>query len=394
MAVSGFMMKYPIRIKTILQISLINSIAGMTDGFLYAYLPVIGPDLGFNAFMIGLLLSMNRFVRLIFNRFVAHLANKIGIKPLLIAGIVLSVIVSVLYALMPPFAVWVLARAIWGFCFSSLRFSKLQYISLCHRMGAAMGWTAGIGGVIQICSNTAGPWLVDHFSGGGVFLIYAVLCLLLLPLLLHIPSIDLGPQKVGLNQLRLPDSVDLWAFLINFTFAGMLIVALSTLLKNSGDQSSLLWQTSLLISLRRAIGIIFGPLFGLPIDHWGHKNSFFLSVALLLTGLGLLVFGQNLPGLLICFIGATCNQTLLPIIRLNTCLQKDQFNAVTRFNTSQDMGSAFGALFGLSILQQFSNFWVFMIILVTLGVLCVPLSRLLENKRRGTRIKHEGMKGD
>lgn len=63
-----------------LQASGVMAFAGLGDAILYPILPIYGKDLGFSVFFIGLLLSVNRFVRILANTQIANLVNYIGMR--------------------------------------------------------------------------------------------------------------------------------------------------------------------------------------------------------------------------------------------------------------------------------------------------------------------------
>ncbi|WP_373492705.1 MFS transporter [Aquiflexum sp.] len=369
-------------IRTILQLGFINAIAGMSDGFLYAFLPVYGIELGFTPMMVGALLSMNRFVRFFTNRLVAFIASITGVKKLYVGGILLSLLVSLCFATMPPFVFWVIARVLWGLSFSIIRFSKLQYLSLCSKMGTAFGLSSSIGGSVQIISYFLGSIIIATYPKGMVFMVYAFLLVLCIPLLYRVPTIKIVTQDIKLTQFQLPNKIDLWGFLTNFSLDGILIVGISALMKFEGDQENILFGTALFISIRRAIGIVFAPLFGIPIDRLGLFKSYIIMVGMLLSGIVLVIFDHIIPGLIVIFIGATANQTLVPLLRIQTCQPHQQFSAVTRLNSSQDMGAAFGALFGLSLILSVHNALLFSIIGATTFGLSIIVGQFIKKQEK------------
>lgn len=369
-------------IKTILQLGLINAVAGMSDGFLYAFLPVYRIELGFTPMMVGILLSMNRFVRFFTNRLVAFLASIIGVKKLYVGGILLSLLVSICFATMPPFLFWVIARVLWGVSFSIIRFSKLQYVSLCSKMGTAFGLSSSIGGSVQIISYFLGSIIITTYPKGMVFIVYAFFLVFCIPLLFRVPNIKIVSQDIKLTQFQLPNKIDLWGFLTNFSLDGILIVGISALINFEGDQENIFLGTALFISIRRAIGIVFAPLFGIPIDRLGLLKSYVIMVFMLLSGIVLVIFDFMIPGLIVIFIGATANQTLLPLLRIQTCQPHQQFSAVTRLNSSQDMGAAFGALLGFSLILNVDNILLFSIIGATTFGLSIIVGHFIKKQMK------------
>lgn len=352
--------------KSVLQVGIISGIAGMGDGFLYAYLPVKGESIGFTPIMVGVLLSMNRFVRFFSNRFVAYFANKIGVKKIYATGILFSFLVGAIYAFSPFFSLWVVARVVWGICFSILRFAKLQYISVCDKMGSALGWSASLAGIIQIIAYFIGPLLVSFFFDGMPFIVFSCILLFFIPLLIKLPDVEVVQQEIQLMRFQLPNQIDLWGFLTNFSLNGLLIVGLSKLLKLEGNEETLLFYTALFISLRRTIGILFAPLVGHFVDRFGLYQMYRIMVLFLVTGM-LLIMSDLAPlGLLITFIGATANQNITPLLRIHTTVKEEQFNGITCLTSSQDMGAALGALLGLSLIIHIDQFYLFMLLAVTL----------------------------
>ena len=368
-------------LKNVLQVGLITAIAGLSDGFLYAYLPVKGEALGFTPIMIGVLLSMNRFVRFFTNRFVAYFANKIGVKKIYSTGILLSFVVSITYAFSPIFAFWVVARAIWGLCFSILRFSKLQYVSVCNKKGSALGWSASIGGIIQIIGHFIGPILIALTFDGMPFVVFGCALLFFLPLLFRLPDVDFVQQDIKLMRFQLPNRIDIWGFITNFSLDGMLIVGLSRLLKLEGDEETLLFYTAFFISIRRAIGIIFAPLVGTLVDRFGLQRAFNVEAWFLVVGMALIMSDLAPAGLIIIFIGATANQNITPLLRISTTPKKEQFSGLTRLTSSQDMGSALGALLGLSLIIHLNHFYLFMTLGLILLVFHWLVASFIKEKR-------------
>ncbi len=58
----------------------VMAFAGLGDAILYPILPVYAKELGLPIIYVGLLLSINRFVRIFANTWVANIIVKIGMK--------------------------------------------------------------------------------------------------------------------------------------------------------------------------------------------------------------------------------------------------------------------------------------------------------------------------
>lgn len=77
----------------------VMAFAGLGDALLYPILRVYGKELGFSVFSIGILLSINRFVRIIANTHIANLTSKIGMRNMLLITSCLATITTFVYGL-------------------------------------------------------------------------------------------------------------------------------------------------------------------------------------------------------------------------------------------------------------------------------------------------------
>ena len=104
-------------------VSVGGAVAELGDSMLYAVLPADPKSFGVSLAAVGVLLSINRFIRLIFNPIAARLYERFGTWPPFYTAIALSAVSTASYGLLrgfwPLFAIycWLL------FGFASLRFS-------------------------------------------------------------------------------------------------------------------------------------------------------------------------------------------------------------------------------------------------------------------------------
>src|SRR5688500_4876305 len=107
--------------------ALAASFACFGDSFLYVVLPVYASQLNVPVIWIGLLLSINRFVRLVANQLFAYLFYHYGFRRITIVTAILAMMSNFIYGLAPGIIIWIIARVIWGFCYSALRISAASY---------------------------------------------------------------------------------------------------------------------------------------------------------------------------------------------------------------------------------------------------------------------------
>ena len=95
------------------------SLAG--DAAIYTALPIVFADLGLSPLQVGLLLSVNRFIRLVTNPIADRLIRRVPARPLLGGSLVVGSAIALLYSQAPGFVALVLLRTLWGLCWSVLR---------------------------------------------------------------------------------------------------------------------------------------------------------------------------------------------------------------------------------------------------------------------------------
>src|SRR4029077_20472989 len=78
---------------------LVIAVAMIGDTLLYAVLPLYHDDFGVSLAMVGVLLSLNRWIRLLANSGVAAIGEKVGPHALMLMAAIGSVISTTLYGL-------------------------------------------------------------------------------------------------------------------------------------------------------------------------------------------------------------------------------------------------------------------------------------------------------
>ena len=120
---------------------------GFGGGVVFPILPNLGEVLGISALMVGLILSANRFTRLVCNAPAGALVDRIGTRTPFIAGLVIEAFATLLYvvAILSPLpeAWFMLARVLWGIG-SALVFATAYTITADVSESADRGTSMGI----------------------------------------------------------------------------------------------------------------------------------------------------------------------------------------------------------------------------------------------------------
>jgi MFS family permease len=344
-------------------VAVLAAIAGMSDAFLYAYLPIHASSLGFSATMVGVLLSVNRFIRFFSNRFMAVIAKLIGIKKVFVVGIILSILSTLMYAMSLPFEWWLLSRALWGVAFSTLRFSSMQYSIACEQqMGQSLGVNSSVHAISQMIPYVLGPFLMVAWSSSFTFIFFGLLLLVSLPLLLFLPDVSFEPQNIKSFSFERPSRLDLFAFIISLGVDGILVVGLLHILPSGQSTEGILISVGILLGIRRVITIVIAPISGFLIGKCSFGTLMLGAGAIVVVGFILLMSPFKIIALVCLYIGATFFNTFLPVVAIASCDAHSTFSTITRLNTSRDMGSALGALGGLSLIQSLPQEHLFVIL--------------------------------
>ena len=145
---------------------LVSATAGLSilgDSLLYSVLPIYAGELGIPLAAVGLILSINRWVRLATNPLAARSFHRFGVTWPLLGAMILSVITTFLYSRAWGLAVLLIARMIWGLCWSHIRLGG--FLVIMEASAAALGFGMGIFHILtrlgSAFTTSVGSFLVD-----------------------------------------------------------------------------------------------------------------------------------------------------------------------------------------------------------------------------------------
>jgi MFS transporter, DHA1 family, multidrug resistance protein len=344
--------------------------AGLGDAFLYAFLPQYGGSMSIPVVWIGFLLSINRFVRILFNGFVVDVFAKYGVRITTIAATLIAVGSTIGYGLNWGLLWLITFRILWGMSFAVLRFSALAYSFENKNVGLSLGSSRSIQELGPMFALWIGPVLLNYFSVEFTFFCLALLSLPALIYALGLPELEYRPVTKSKINFRLPSVFNTITFLVSFIVEGVLIVALGTLLASNNIQMTSWMVTSLAagyLVYRRICFIIFSPLSGIIASRIGFTKVFNLSLLLIIIGFVFLLIGWEITGTVIIFTFNSVNSTMAPGGVSNN--QADKISAVAVNATWRDVGAAIGAFIGGTLLSGGFLIEVFIIVTFILSIL-------------------------
>ncbi|MGM3389373.1 MFS transporter [Stutzerimonas stutzeri] len=349
-------------------VALVTALCLTGDSMLYIALPIYWREAGLDAlWQVGVLLAVNRFIRLPFNPLIGALYARISLKAGLLVAVMLGVVTTAGYALASGFVAWLVLRALWGVAWSFFRIGGLSAVVYCaadDQRGRAMGLYNGLYRLGSLVGMLVGGLMVPVFGLPALALAFGAVALLGFPLLLfgfHPPAGHQPLPSQGASRSTAAALPRHWRRIVFNGFSIALLV--------QGVLAATL--SALIAHLYGAEIALFGVLFGvtalsglLQAARWSWETWLGGRIGSLSDGpqgrLPLLVAAQasmalafgclvlNLPlglWLLLCLLVmvlCTALTTLGDALAADAARQGDVVRSMTRYSIGQDLGAALG----------------------------------------------------
>lgn len=352
------------------QIVIVGIVTALTlfgDSMLYIVLPVYWKEAGLDAlWQVGVLLSVNRLVRLPLNPLIGWLYHRMSLRTGLFMSVGLAALTTVGYGIFKGFVLWVALRAIWGIAWSLLRMggylTVIRYSDDTNR-GRFMGTYNGLWRLGSLVGVLFGGLLVPMIGLSAVSILFGIMALIGLPLIAV--SISKGKAS-GTHQLDSPRGVrnTVWSLQVKkIVISGLMISLLHavfgatlTYLIDTSHPGGIPWfgliigSTALggvLTALRCAWEPFLARWFGRHTDGpRGRLPLFMVSLAGAAAGYALLPW--QLPigiwvGIVIfVMITSTALGTIMDAMASDAAKNTSVITVMTAYSVSTDLGAAIG----------------------------------------------------
>jgi MFS transporter, DHA1 family, multidrug resistance protein len=340
--------KKDIRIKASAFAALALAFASFGDAFLYPFLPVNFAEVGVPVMWVGVLLSINRFVRILSNTMIVHAFAKYGLRVIMIVAVIMAITSTLGYGTATGLVMWTLFRVMWGLAFSAMRIGTLGYALQNTRQGFTLGISRSLQEIGPMISLFLAPFLLQYLHVNTIF--YA-LAFLSLPALYFAVSLPVRNDKTDALQsgwlLRSPSTLNSITLVSAFVIDGIVVVVLGALFLNFREQISLTTATTLAafyLGYRRVCSVALSPAGGWIADKIGMNRVFNISVACVILGLIVMSLGMIGSGAAIVFTFYSINSAIAPGSASKT--NSHSLAGVAENATWRDIGAAFGTLAG------------------------------------------------
>lgn len=329
------------------------------DTLIYAVLPLYHAELGMSLAMVGVLLSLNRWTRLLANSAVAVIGEHLGARKLMIAAAVGSAVSTTCYGLDRGEALQIAARILWGVSFAALNLGSLAYaVADRANAGKRVGASRGMIGVIQATCFVGGALLVLEVGPRHVFLILGALTTLGLVAALMLPYLPREPGERRGFRVPKPHRLEVWGFLLGFSGDGVFLLTLAFLLKDSVTSVAPIMATALVLSLRCFVEASGGPVGGWMGDRFGARRIATATGAVLVLGYVLIACHIDVWGSVVIVLTRGLFNTLIPVMVMER-VSGGYLNSQASYSTWRDFGAAVGPLTAPWLFLNIPQGWLF-----------------------------------
>ena len=355
------------------------------DAMIYCLLPVTPESFNITVFQIGILLSVNRFVRLITNEISTTVVTRLNSDKPLIIAVCLSTFITLGYAI--PWGFWWLLflRALWGGCFSLLRIegyiAALRYSNR-ESLSRYMAWHETIKGQIYGIITIVSGVLADLISPRSVPVLLAALtaaCLLFFKggranlMGTEGAAVDTAPRS-GRGKVSNPKVLIILGLviLVSATFATMMgslrgRAIVDYILPGAGIAVGAATFAALFQVAGQVVSLS-GPVIGYFCDKIGRRKAFsivfIIQIIIILTLALFKLWYIMLVMFIVQLFSGSASQILRTAISGEYANPSEQAVFMNRIATFQDMGSATGPFLGYALYAGTGNFQLIAIIMI------------------------------
>jgi MFS transporter, DHA1 family, multidrug resistance protein len=328
--------------------------ASLGDAFLYPFLPVNSLLVGIPIAWVGVVLSINRFVRIVANTWLVNVFSRYGLRTVTAVAVCLALLSTTGYAFADSISFWLFCRVVWGLSFSAMRTGTLGYALGQAKNGIAIGISRGLQEIGPVAALLLAPLLITTLRPTSMFL---VLALLSLPALYFVSRLPVGNDKPDRTPserfARLPSIQNSITFCSSFLIDGVVIVELGQLFLSSGwDMTSLeaTTLTAFCLGYRRICLMVTSPVGGWLADRIGFQRVFRWSLIFAIVGIMIVLLGWVDVGIVVTFTFYSIHVATAPGAASQA--KNHALYAVSVNATGRDLGAATGTLSGGFLLQS------------------------------------------
>ena len=385
--------------KPIVIIALLTAACLVGDSMLYVVLPTHFGEAGLSSlWQVGILLSINRLVRLPLNPLIGWLYTKISARTGVLIAVILACSTTLSYGLAQGFILLLIARILWGIAWAFLRlgayFTIVETATDATR-GKSMGLYNGLYRLGSLVGMLAGGLLADVYGLKATAIVFSLVTLACLPIVFVV--IKSTAQGMVAQHVENERHFSLWS---NRNVLSVLSVGMFFALIYQGIVTSTL---SYLIEIHNGTLIfIFGCALGasslagiLQAIRWGFEPFLAPFLGSLSDGKAgrypLLLLSTSLASVLFALVSfemplwlwigillliqatATSLTTIADALAADAASNSAKIKIMTTYSLLIDFGAALGPMLAYAMNQfmhPYASFWFASLVLLGTTVVC------------------------
>ena len=346
--------------KPVVFVGIATALSLLGDQVLYSVLPVYFDELGLAPIEVGLILSVNRWIRLITNHFAYRMAERFRSDLLFAVALLLGSLTTAMYVFTPLFTVLLVARLLWGLAWSFIRhvgvLDVMQGVPA-EVSGRTMGVYNGISRLGSVTGLFGGALLVDLVGFSTAVLAIACVSVVAIPVGMKAKLSDRPLPREPLEASSGTPGVCMYAvigFSLGAVGPGLVTATLgAVLLDRLGATAfavSAATLTGAVLAARYVLDSLAAPWLGGLSDRYGVRT--------------IVVVFMSLGGVALLFAASVYNVYVVSVLIIvffatGTALQAGVTGAVSQLGagpfrhyiTTMDFGAAVGPLLGWWLLD-------------------------------------------
>lgn len=355
---------------------------------LYVVLPIFGEQFGIQSlWQVGVLLSINRFVRIPIHPLIGWFYSKYQIKTGIIIAILLTVSSTFCYGWFNGFWMLLIARCVWGVAWAFLKQGgQLQVVAAIEENSKNSGRLSGIynsiSGIGALLGMLVGGFVSTFYGPDNILIVFTVLAFLTLFFVGRLEgSAFIEREQVEEQRVFNKDMISLMftGLVLTLIFQGFLKSTMSYWVGMQNYEWIPFLQTigaatitGLLITVKLSLDPLLVPWIGKINDRSIHGNRYLTILTILASSL-LFLFPMRMN--VVIWLGMTILLLLLSTVLMTIndakifqqSTARNRHKVISGYSMASDLGAAAGPLFGftfISLIGDLATAWVASLLLV------------------------------
>jgi DHA1 family inner membrane transport protein len=345
----------------VVRAAVVMGLVWLGDALIYVVMPLHAPAFGIGLGLVGVVLSVNRLVRILGYGWLSAASRRFGLRALTASAALGAALSTLAYGLVLGLVPLLIARLVWGMAYAVLNVTTTAYaIGDGAHAGRRVGLNRAVGMIGPTLALSVGAWLALGLGPRGVFVALGLVGLLAVPLALTLPrELAADPTHAGRAGSRWRPSTLNVLFFANSAIDGAFAFTLSLLFASTLPVASALLAAGLILAFQRLMIVVLSLVGGALIDRVGPYRVLVPAVAIVVAGLFALAHGVLYPAALGIVVARALLATAGPVLAARE-RSGSTVERLAAFATWVDSGLAVGPLmsgffvarFGLPSLYQ------------------------------------------